>query len=222
MMVLDKAERILDSAEELLVAYGFRKVTMDDVARRAGIGKGTAYLYWPSKADVFKAVLTRETTRLLTEQIAALHADPAEVQLHRLMRMSYLQAMQRPLARAFATADRALLGDLLAGGEMGFLTGQSDMTARYLEVLHKHELLADGPNVAHRLSAVLTGFFVLEAKPADIPLPDKADALATTIRLAFEPAEAAPEMVRAAAAQVIDVYQEWLVELSVAMTAGIG
>jgi hypothetical protein len=138
------------------------------------------------------------------------------------MRMSYLQAMDRSLARAFATADRDMLGDLMADGEMRFLTGQSDMTTRYLAVLREHGLLADSPNLAHRLSAVLTGFFVLEAKPADIPLPDKADSLATTLRLAFEPAQATPEMVRAAAAEVIDLYQEWLVELSVAMTAGIG
>ena len=67
----DKAAHILDAAEKLLVTFGYRKVTVDDVARRAGIGKGTVYLYWPSKRELFGSVLTREAARLLAEQTAA-------------------------------------------------------------------------------------------------------------------------------------------------------
>jgi AcrR family transcriptional regulator len=82
----DKAARILDAAEELLVGFGYRRVTVDDVARRAGVGKGTVYLYWPSKRELFAGVLTREAAGLLGEQLAALRADSAEVQLHRSLR----------------------------------------------------------------------------------------------------------------------------------------
>ncbi|MGW2198666.1 helix-turn-helix domain-containing protein, partial [Streptosporangium sp. NPDC001682] len=40
-----RADRILDAAAELLVRLGYRKVTIDDIARLAGIGKGTVYLH---------------------------------------------------------------------------------------------------------------------------------------------------------------------------------
>ncbi|HEY0932927.1 MAG TPA: TetR family transcriptional regulator, partial [Trebonia sp.] len=36
-----RESRILDAAGDLLLAFGYRKVTIEDVARRAEIGKGT-------------------------------------------------------------------------------------------------------------------------------------------------------------------------------------
>ncbi|GAC1395003.1 MAG: hypothetical protein NVSMB65_13760 [Chloroflexota bacterium] len=40
-----REERILDAAATLLVRWGYRKTTLDDVAREAGVGKGTIYLH---------------------------------------------------------------------------------------------------------------------------------------------------------------------------------
>ncbi|MDQ3826064.1 MAG: TetR family transcriptional regulator [Actinomycetota bacterium] len=62
-------------------------------ARRAGVGKGTVYLYWPSKLYLFGTVLARDAAELLGEQLAALRPDPAEVRLHRAMRRSALLVM---------------------------------------------------------------------------------------------------------------------------------
>ncbi len=39
-----REERLLDAATTLLVRWGYRKTTIDDVAREAGVGKGTIYL----------------------------------------------------------------------------------------------------------------------------------------------------------------------------------
>ena len=41
-----REERLLDVATTLLVRWGYRKTTIDDVAREAGVGKGTIYLHW--------------------------------------------------------------------------------------------------------------------------------------------------------------------------------
>ena len=40
---------ILDAVDVLLARYGYRKMTMDDVARQVGIGKGTIYLHFLGK-----------------------------------------------------------------------------------------------------------------------------------------------------------------------------
>jgi AcrR family transcriptional regulator len=45
-------EAILDSAGRLLAKYGYKKMTVEDIAHEAGIGKGTVYLYFPSKEEV--------------------------------------------------------------------------------------------------------------------------------------------------------------------------
>jgi AcrR family transcriptional regulator len=55
---------ILEAAERLIEQYGYKKTTMDDLARSAGIGKGTIYLYFHSKEDVALCVLDSVTERL--------------------------------------------------------------------------------------------------------------------------------------------------------------
>ena len=50
----ERADRILDTARELLLAWGYRRVTIDELARRAGVGKGTIYLHWRSREEVFQ------------------------------------------------------------------------------------------------------------------------------------------------------------------------
>src|SRR5258708_1251185 len=51
---------ILDAAVAEFAEKGFAAARMDDIARRAGVTKGTIYLYFPSKEDVFKT-LVRES-----------------------------------------------------------------------------------------------------------------------------------------------------------------
>jgi AcrR family transcriptional regulator len=48
---------ILAAAAALFTEKGFAATRMDDVAARAGVGKGTLYLYFPSKEDLFKALV---------------------------------------------------------------------------------------------------------------------------------------------------------------------
>jgi AcrR family transcriptional regulator len=77
-----RAERILDATAELLLGFGYRRVTNDDVARQADIGKGTIYLHWKTSADLFRAVFDREA---LTA-IDGLRRDPSAWRPHRLAR----------------------------------------------------------------------------------------------------------------------------------------
>jgi len=51
---------LLDAALNLFVEKGFASTRVEEVAHRAGVSKGTLFLYFPSKEDLFKAVV-RET-----------------------------------------------------------------------------------------------------------------------------------------------------------------
>ena len=52
-----RPRQILEAAFRVLGTRGLHQATLDDVARAAGISKGTIYLYFPSKADLFTAML---------------------------------------------------------------------------------------------------------------------------------------------------------------------
>ena len=52
-----RPSELATAALELFVERGFAATRLDDVARRAGVSKGTLYLYFDSKDDLFKAIV---------------------------------------------------------------------------------------------------------------------------------------------------------------------
>ena len=82
----DIRDLILDGVDVLLARYGYRKMTMDDLARYVGIGKGTIYLHFPSKEDLTLSHISRIVDRLL-EKLRAIAAgtESFEVRLEKMM-----------------------------------------------------------------------------------------------------------------------------------------
>ena len=52
-----RPQELLDAALDLFVERGFAATRLEDVARRAGVSKGTLYLYFENKEELFKAVV---------------------------------------------------------------------------------------------------------------------------------------------------------------------
>lgn len=75
------------AALALFAARGFAATRLDDIARAAGIGKGTIYLYYPTKEDLFRAVVRQDLLPDLDalEAEAAAHQGPAAMMLRRLL-----------------------------------------------------------------------------------------------------------------------------------------
>lgn len=224
-MSAERGSRVLDAAGELLGVHGYRRVTVEDVARRAGVGKGTVYLHWPSKLELFASVLVRESVGITRGLLDALRADPAEALLSRALRRTHLDVARRPLMRAFHRGDVELLGALVADSKTGMqvVADKSEFTPRYLGVLYDHGLLLDDPAcdaaLAYRLSATTRGFFLLDhLAPAGGGGPEdareRADALETVVRRAFEPpGEPDPAALAAAAPLVAGLYEQLLAHL---------
>lgn len=57
-------DAILDATDRLLARYGYRKMTVEDIASEAGIGKGTIYLHFTSKEEVVLSHVDRIVDRL--------------------------------------------------------------------------------------------------------------------------------------------------------------
>ncbi|HEX8395031.1 MAG TPA: TetR/AcrR family transcriptional regulator [Longimicrobium sp.] len=70
---------IVEAALELFVTKGFTATRMDEIARAAGVTKGTLYLYFPSKEDLFRAVVHETVVPRLEmgERLVAGHTGPA-------------------------------------------------------------------------------------------------------------------------------------------------
>ena len=57
-------DAILDATNRLLARFGYRKMTVEDIAAEAGIGKGTVYLHFSSKEEVVLSHVDRVVDRL--------------------------------------------------------------------------------------------------------------------------------------------------------------
>lgn len=218
-----REDRILDAAGELLVRFGYKRITVEDIANRADVGKGTVYLHWKTKDELLAELLLREVAEVTGELVASMQADPAGVLLHRMTAASFLAIMQRPLARALYTRDLDTLGKLATTDAAGLATRRQRADGYfddYLDLLRTHGLLRtdiDRQSLTYSLRAVGAGFFiseqVLPPQLREMSLQRKAASLAEVIRLALEPAgEPDPDHLRAAAPHAIELFDRMRLE----------
>jgi len=66
-----RPQELLASAIELFVERGFASTRLEDVARRAGVSKGTLYLYYANKEDLFKAVVRQTILPMIDDAEAS-------------------------------------------------------------------------------------------------------------------------------------------------------
>src|ERR1700754_2492045 len=81
-----RREELLAAAEDVIVERGLRGLTVDEVVGRAGVAKGTFYLYFGAKADLVGALRERYVATMVAQHAAALAALPAEEHAARLDR----------------------------------------------------------------------------------------------------------------------------------------
>jgi AcrR family transcriptional regulator len=67
-----KRNALLNSAYELFTTVGYTKTTVLQIARRAGVGKGTFYLYFNDKTDIRDELIGVKSSQLLTRAVKAL------------------------------------------------------------------------------------------------------------------------------------------------------
>ncbi len=117
---LERQRRILEAALRVYARRGYGAATMDEVARASRTSKGGLYFHFPSKEDLFLALLRYASQRLLekVEEAMATAPDPvsrAEAALSTVLRTF---ARHRPLARLLLLegygAGRRFQGEVMA------------------------------------------------------------------------------------------------------------
>ncbi|HUH49441.1 MAG TPA: TetR/AcrR family transcriptional regulator [Mycoplana sp.] len=67
-----KREQILDGAKRVFMEQGFDAASMNDITRAAGVSKGTIYVYFENKEDLFGELIQRERLRITESARSAL------------------------------------------------------------------------------------------------------------------------------------------------------
>jgi AcrR family transcriptional regulator len=201
----ERAERILDVTAGLLLRHGYKRVTIDDVATGAGIGKGTIYLHWKTREALFWAVLQRDAARLLEQILDQLAEDPGLALPSRLMRAIFVEVARRPLVRVLLLSDAEATDTAVAAAQRELGGNQN-----YLELLRQQHLLRPDLTVAAAgviLGGVMRGFFADQDADIAVPLTEQADLLADVLHRSLEiEGEPPPDAVAALARRVSELF----------------
>jgi AcrR family transcriptional regulator len=216
--------RILTAAEELLLSWGYRRVTIDAIARRAQVGKGTIYLHWKTKEELFVDLMRRSSSEMLWKIYQRLVDDPTTVYPHRYVSLVNELRSTTPVLQAIFTSNIDILGSLVdtsAGyghvrglpisawwrtwlmwnRDSGFIRSDQEFNMQY-----------------YALGAVLQGFFSFYAPAALVDREDRTKAFSMVIG-AFEcPEQPCGENMVAAARDLAGFTERWARTLSLRAT----
>lgn len=65
----DKRELIYDALEELMFTVPFKEISVESIAQKAGVGKGSVYYYFDSKDEILDNVIERSYRRAIREYL---------------------------------------------------------------------------------------------------------------------------------------------------------
>ncbi len=189
-----REDRILDSAAALLIRYGYRKTTIDDVAREAGVGKGTIYLHWKDKNELFRAALFHAQQQAMDVMMRRIAADPEGGLFHRMWAHGMLAAFDNPLTSAVFTGKTDLFQGLHDAYDLATLQQLSSDYGEYIVQLQEAGLMrTDLPVsiITFLTSALKIG---IAASPEILgtetpPKEQLVDAISDLIRRWLEPAQ---------------------------------
>lgn len=89
-------EKIVNVARKIFTRFGFKKTTMEEIASAAKKGKSSIYYYFPSKEDIFRAVVEKEADELrqdLQDAVARVEDPIDQLKTYILFRMHKLKTL---------------------------------------------------------------------------------------------------------------------------------
>lgn len=78
----EKRSKLFNAAYELFASKGINNTVIDDIVKKAGVAKGTFYLYFKDKYDLVDKMILQKSTALIKEAIRAVKQKQAEESLN--------------------------------------------------------------------------------------------------------------------------------------------
>ncbi len=154
--------RVLEVAYETFAAVGL-SVPIDEIARRAGVGAGTVYRHFPTKEDLFRAVVEDRIARIVDEGSALTDGEEPGTALFTFLRSMVLQ---------WGATDKGLT-DALAGSGIDIETAMPETEGAFLSVLGKLLKAAQDAGAVRPdldvldVKAILVGCLAMQAASPD-------------------------------------------------------
>lgn len=126
-MASDKRNQILSTAQKLFQEKGLGMVTMEDVARAAGMGKSSMYYYFKSKEEIFNAVLDTEINDILLETMKRISSHSSLLE-----KLNAFAAVKFEMARKRKSLYRAMEAGMDAEALSRYNEAKKDVHFRYL------------------------------------------------------------------------------------------
>jgi AcrR family transcriptional regulator len=155
----ERPEAILDAAFQCFATYGFRRTTMDDIARAVGLSRPALYLHYRNKEDIFRSLAQRyfETAEAEMARVLDRPTTSVEAQLLEAMQAkdgAFMAAvLATPHGADLMDAGFQISGDIAAAGEARMQALLAGWLAR--QVLP--EGLGSAPDLAGTVMAALKG-----------------------------------------------------------------
>jgi AcrR family transcriptional regulator len=161
-----------------MLRWGYNKTTIDDIARLAGVAKGTIYLHWKTREDLFTALMKREYIRLAEDLQQRIASDPEGGTMHGITKHSMLATMKNPLMKAVLLRDTDLLGEWMRKEYASETYSQQiDQALALVEHIRSHGVVRDDIDArkyVYMLDAITIGFLVIEQyMPGDFKYSDE-------------------------------------------------
>jgi len=103
-----RPQQIIDAALEVFGECGLANARLQDIAERAGVSKGTIYLYFPNKEELFREMVRQTAVAAIESGEKTIGRGTPTEQLHSAMR-GYWKFVRSPV---FSTIYRLVLGEL--------------------------------------------------------------------------------------------------------------
>jgi AcrR family transcriptional regulator len=132
----DRLGPILDAAFQAFATYGYRRTSMDDIARGAGMSRSALYLHFRNKEDLFRSLAIRYFDEALRDMAAALEQPGQSLEAALLAAFvakdgKFMEAvLTTPHGQELMDAGFAVTGDLAAAGEARMAEVLGDWLAR--------------------------------------------------------------------------------------------
>jgi AcrR family transcriptional regulator len=109
----ERPQQILSAAAAVIVRQGYDKTTMSDIADEAGVSRGTVYLYFKGKEEIFDALVYHEWLQYAQIWLKYIEADPRGGTIGGYYRATLRAINSRPLMASMMRRDRRIIGNYL-------------------------------------------------------------------------------------------------------------
>ena len=214
----ERRRHILQVTRELIQRWGYKKTTIDDIARYANVAKGTIYLHWKTREELFEDLVMGEWIRVMKKFRDRLSENPEAGTFSNLMRIAAQITLKEPLMMALMTGDNEVLGNIAhnPAGE-NLIRIRMEYTYALMQIQSEKGLIRsdlDIETAIKMLAAISLGYFTLDQYlPEQLRFsPDEmAERLAETIERTLAPPELpSPQAIREATMQYLQIVQQMI------------